>query len=728
MRCNREKIVDFFKGGASKPLSYKEMVQKLRVPREEKEGLKILLNELLAEGTIVKIRGGRYGVPSRMNLVMGELTCHPNGFGFVIPEEGGDDLFVNPRNMKGAMHRDKVVARVEKTKKDGKREGKIIRIVERHNDVIVGRLEKAKGFAVVVPSDEKILQNVIIPPKALKGARDGDIVEVEITRWPDEHRAPSGVIQEVVGHHDDPDVEIEVIVRKHGLSQAFPDRVNSAADQVARKVLAKEVEGRIDLRKRTVVTIDGETAKDFDDAVSIERVNKGYRLWVAIADVSHYVEAGSPLDREAFERGTSVYFPDRCIPMLPERLSNGICSLKPNVDRLAFTVEMEFDQDGAPRKSRLYESVLKSRHRLTYTEVKKILVDDDKVLKKRYAPILDDIATMDELARKLKARRGKAGSIDFDLPEPQIIIDIEGNIEDIVRSEQNRAHQLIEELMLAANRAVALKMEKVPFLYRIHDEPDSETVKDFLLFVHNFGYKLRKRAAGSSVFQELLEKAKGRPEERLVNHLLLRSMKQAIYSEENRGHFGLAFDHYTHFTSPIRRYPDLIVHRLLKKMLLKQYGKKEQARWSDLLPRIADQSSDRERLAMEAEREVVDLKKTQFMADKVGATFSGLISGVTGFGIFVELEEYFVEGLIHISNLKDDYYTFLEKEYALVGEGRGKRYRIGDPLEVEIIGVDMGKRQISMAPAEEASPRGTRTERPRSGGRKGRKRGTRGGK
>jgi ribonuclease R len=722
MNCNREAILELLKGEASRPISYGEIVQRLRIQKGEKRTLKSLLSDLLSEGSIVKIRGGRYGIPSRMNLVTGELSCHPKGFGFVLPEGEGEDLFINPRGMKGAMHRDRVVARVEQTKSDGRREGKVLRILERRQGVIVGKFEKGKGFAVVIPSDERVLQSVIITPRGAKGAQHGDIVEVEVTKWPDAFRSPSGRVREIVGRHDDPDVEIEIIVRKHGLSRTFPAEVVAAAEKTHKEVSQEDTSDRVDLRKRRFVTIDGERAKDFDDAVSVERIKKGYRLWVSIADVSHYVRSGSALDEEAYRRGTSVYLPDHCIPMLPEQLSNGICSLNPHVDRLAFTAEIDFDEEGNQLKSSFYESVIRSHARLTYNEVKSIIVDDDEAVKSRNRACVADLLLMDELATKLKARRGKEGSIDFDLPEPQVIIDINGRIEDIVRSEQNRAHQLIEDFMLAANRAVALRMEKVPFLYRVHDEPDGEKVKDFLAFVHNFGYKLKRREAGPHLFKELLEKAKGRPEERLINHLLLRSMKQAIYSEENRGHFGLAFDHYTHFTSPIRRYPDLIVHRLLKRMIGGKYGKSEQARWKSILPDIAEQSSLRERGAMEAERDVVDLKKAEFMRDKVGEQYDGLISGVTSFGLFVELKEYFVEGLIHISQLRDGYYTFVEKEHALIGEGRGKRFRIGDPVRVEITGVDMGKRQISMELTSEGSPSPDRGAQPRRDNRKEKRR------
>ncbi|MEE8184882.1 MAG: ribonuclease R, partial [Thermodesulfobacteriota bacterium] len=696
MKFNKEKILGFMKDKAYRPLSIKELMRRLGIPREERTGFKKSIKDMVVSGTLIRIRGGRYGPPSKMNLVTGELHCHPNGFGFVAPDNGEDDIFINPRNMKGAMHRDRVVARVERFKGDRKREGRIIRILERGQKRIVGRFERGRGFAVVAPSDERILQDIIIPPRNTRSAEDGHIVEVEITRWPAEHLAPSGRVIGILGNYDDPDVEIEVIVKKYGLPHRFPADVTAEAEEIPQMVLKREIKDRTDLRERKMVTIDGETAKDFDDAVSIEKTRGGYRLWVSIADVSHYVRENSMLDLEAFKRGTSIYFPDRCIPMLPEPLSNGICSLNPGVDRLAFTVEIDFDGNGVPLKSRFYESVINSKERLTYTTVKALLLNEDKKLRERFSNILEDLSIMNELCLKLKARRDEAGSIDFDLPEPQIIIDIEGKIEDIVRSERNIAHQIIEEFMLSVNRVVATHMATVPFLYRVHNEPDNESIQGFMEFAHNFGYSLKKKKDTSHLFQEILKKADGRPEERLINHVLLRSMKQARYSEENTGHFGLAFDNYTHFTSPIRRYPDLVVHRLLKRMAKGRYTTREKKRWEALLPDIANQNSKRERIAMEAEREIVDLKKVQFMKDKVGELYPGFISGVTSFGLFVELTEYFVEGLVHISGLMDDYYTFIEKEHSLVGEHTKKRYSIGDNVQVQIEGVDLGKRQITM--------------------------------
>ncbi|MBI3753069.1 MAG: ribonuclease R [Deltaproteobacteria bacterium] len=696
-------LLHFMQDKAYRPLSFKELTQEFQTPKKEKKQFKRLLSELMEEGHVIKIRGERYGIPAKMNLVVGELTCHAKGFGFVIPEDGGDDIFINPGNMKGAMHNDKVAARVEgRGRGDGKREGRIIRIIERAHKSIVGRFEKGKGFGIVVPSDEKILQEVIIPQKETRNAKPGEIVEAEITRWPAERMAPLGKIVAVLGEYDDPDVEIEVIVKKYGLPHRFPHPVVAEAKEISQEVLERDIAGRVDLRKRTTVTIDGETAKDFDDAVSIEKTGKGYKLWVSIADVAHYVREGSHLNTEAYQRGTSVYFPDRCIPMLPEALSNGICSLNPHVDRLTLTAEMDFDHEGNVLHSRFYESVINSCERLTYTKVKELLAGDGETPRRGIS--IGDLKIMEELCLKLQQRRTELGSIDFDLPEPQIIIDIEGKVEGIVKSERNIAHRIIEEFMLAANQAVArhIAQLKLPFLYRIHEEPDAESISEFKEFIGNFGYQLNNPHVGATyavaptALQQVLSQAEGKPEEKLINHILLRSMKQARYSEKNAGHFGLAFEYYTHFTSPIRRYPDLIVHRILKSVIKHQYQSKDKERWERSLPEIAGHTSNRERNAMEAEREIVDLKKCQFMMDKVGEVYNGIISGVTGFGFFVEIEEYFVEGLVHVANLKDDYYTFMEKEHSLVGERTKKRYRIGDRVKVFIANVDIGKRQIDM--------------------------------
>ncbi|HZX36214.1 MAG TPA: ribonuclease R [Thermodesulfobacteriota bacterium] len=693
-------LIEFLKTQAGKPLSFKELAVALGVARADNDAFKRVIRELLADGEIVKIRGDRYGLPSKMNLVTGVISCHQDGYGFVCPEGEGADVYVGRGKMKGAMHNDKVVVRVEGVKSGGKREGSIIRIVARANKTLVGkfRAPRSKGApASVSPSDEKITTSIMIPEGQSLGAKEGDIVEAEITAWPYGNEPAVGKILEVLGRADDPDVEIEVIAKKYRLPRRFPPEVALEAKNIPSEVLPSEIKGREDLRGRTVVTIDGETAKDFDDAVSIERTALGYKLFVSIADVSHYVKEGTDLDKEAYQRGTSVYFPDRCIPMLPERISNGIASLNPNVERLTMTAEIEFDENGAPVRTSFYESVIKSSERLTYTNVKKTLTKEDPSVSGRYAHIEQDLKTMEELALKLFKRRMEQGSIDFDLPEPQIIIDIEGRPVDIVKSERNVAHRIVEEFMLSANRAVAefFSSAKYPFVYRIHETPDAASVAEFKEFAAGLGLRLEEKTSPKS-FQRLLAAAADTPYEKLINHVLLRTMRQAVYSDKNLGHFGLAFEDYTHFTSPIRRYPDLVVHRLLKKALRKEYTAKERERLKASLPEITSHASARERNAMEAEREIVDLKKVQFMKDKAGEVLPGIVSGVTSFGFFVELKDYFVEGLVHVTSLKDDYYVFTEKKHMLVGEKTKRKFQVGMEVTVKITKVDMEKRRLDM--------------------------------
>lgn len=710
----RNIVLRFMEEASPGPLTLRELVHALGVPRADRDRFKRLVKSLVSEGLLIKTRGGRFGLPSRMNLVTGELVCHPDGYGFVVPEEGREegDVFIGNRKLSGAMHGDTVVARVEGSKRGGRREGAIIRITSRAHRTVVGRFELLRGFAVVIPSDERITNQIIVPLEESGGAPHGKIVSAEITRWPAKEMAATAKVIEVLGDPDDPDVEADVILRKYGLSNRFPAPVMHEVKSVPREVSPKDIRGRTDLRERNVFTIDGETARDFDDAVSIEKTDRGYRLWVSIADVSHYVKEGTEIDKEGYARSTSVYFPDRAIPMLPEALSNGICSLNPRVDRLTMTAEIEFDERGVPTGKRFYESVIRSVERMTYTDVRKLILDEDTALSSRYAHIVPDLKLMAALAEKLRERRAEKGSIDFDLPEPQIIIDIEGRVEDIIKSERNVAHRLIEECMLAANRAVAEEFSSrgLPFLYRVHEEPGEDSIADFKEFLSAFG--IRFSPEGPKSFQAVLEKVEGRPEEKLVNHVLLRSMKQAVYSEENAGHFGLAFDDYTHFTSPIRRYPDLIVHRLLKLLLRKKYGVEARERMEAYLPTAAGHTSARERKAMEAEREIADLKKCQFMKDKVNEVYEGLISGVTSFGFFVELKDWFVEGLVHVSMLADDYYIHDEKRHALVGERTKRAFRLGDEVVVKVAAVDLERRRIELVLNE---------DRPARAGRKGRR-------
>lgn len=713
MPDDREKILELMKEQAYRPLALDELAEALGVSEERKPELAVIVDEMLSDGFIIRTRRGRLGLAAKMNLVVGVLTCHPDGFGFVCPTEG-DDVFIAPRRFDGAMHGDSVVARVESVRR-GKKEGAIIRILKRAHKNIVGRFALAKGFGAVIPAHERILDRIMIPIEDSLGAGDGQVVFAEIVKWPEKNAAGIGRIIEVLGSPESPDVEAEVILRKYGLPSRFPGSVLDETASIAMTVSEADIAGRVDLRNNKTVTIDGETARDFDDAVSIDRLPDGYRLRVSIADVSHYVKEGTRLDAEAYARGTSVYFPDRCVPMLPEALSNGLCSLNPDVDRLTLTAEMTFDGRGNVIGKKLYESVIKSCERLTYTKVKNLLAGDDLVLAGRYAGVLSDVKLMGELAALLSERRTEAGSIDFDLPEPQIIIDIEGRVEDIVRSERNAAHRLVEEFMLAANKAVAQEFVKrqLPFLYRIHAEPKAESIEEFAEFAAGFGIEF-KPGGGPKAFQKVLAQAAGTTEERLINHVLLRSMKQAVYSAENIGHFGLAFDDYTHFTSPIRRYPDLVVHRLLRLLFTDRYTKREQERMAALLPAIAVHTSARERKAMEAEREVVDLKKAQFMLDKVGMVFEGFISGVTSFGLFVEMKEYFVEGLVHISALLDDYYIFDEKRHCLMGEHTKRKFSLGDEVTVRITRVDIERRKIDL---ELEGETGKRPRREKTGGR-----------
>lgn len=693
-----EEIIEVVTNRSGHPLELKEIAALLGVKGAERRDLKRLLHELVERGEIVRVRGDRYGPPQKMNLKPGTLLCHPDGYGFVRLDEGGDDLFVGPRGMGSALHGDRVVARIEGRRGIGRKEARVIRVVERKTTRVVGRFERQRRQGYVVPSDRRILLDIFIPPSESGGAKNGQIVAADITRYPSEMRNPEGRIVKVIGWGDEPGVDVETIIEEHNLSIAFAADVLAEAARIPTEVNAEACAGREDLRDLPTVTIDGETAKDFDDAVSIARdTTERIRLWVHIADVSHYVTEQSSLDREACNRGTSVYFPDRAIPMLPERLSNGICSLNPHVDRLTVTCEMLFDREGNRLDYRLYNSVIKSDERMTYTAVREILVDKDPDRRDRYRVLLDDFALMEELCGRLNAMRRKRGSIDFDLPEPEIILDIQGRTTAIIESERNLAHRIIEECMLAANETVAEHISRLesPMIYRVHEPPSPEKVADFQEFAAHFGLGFAGLGKITpSAFCAVIEKVAGRPEEKLINEVLLRSMKQAFYSTANVGHFGLAAPCYTHFTSPIRRYPDLIVHRILKETLKGRLSDKRKERLAAILPETARHSSERERVAMEAEREVVSLKKAQFMSDKAGQEFAGFVSGVTAFGLFVRLADIFVEGMVHVSSLRDDFYTFEEKRHRLAGERTGKTYTLGDAVQVRVEKVDLERRRV----------------------------------
>jgi ribonuclease R len=677
-----------------RPLLLREILRRLDLQKEQRQKAREYLRDLAEEGKVVRIRGNRYGLPSKMSLIVGRIKTHPDGYGFVIPEvEGEEDIFIGPRNLKEAMHGDRVVARIESIRRKGK-EGRVIRILERKMRKVVGKFMRAKNYSYIIPEDERILQEVFIPEGETKRARPNQIVVAEITRYPTERARPEGKVTHILGYPDDPEIEPQIIIHKYDLPHRFTSITLKEAQNLPPTPSSHEYRERIDLRQIPTFTIDGENAKDFDDAVSIERERDGeMRLYVSISDVSHYVKEGTALDEEAYLRGTSVYFPDRAIPMFPAELSNEICCLHPKLDRLTLTAELRFDGNGERKGVRFYPSLIRSDERLTYTLVRKILVDGDPELKKRFEHLLPSLELMADLCKELRRRRMERGAIDFDLPEPEVILNLQGETEDIVRAERNLAHQIIEEFMIAANEAVAHFMEErsLPFIYRIHEPPKKEAIDEFRRFISHLGYKLRKESDHSpKEFQRILSDVKGRPEERVVNEILLRSMKWAKYSSKNLEHFGLASEGYTHFTSPIRRYPDLIVHRLLKRVLSKQEVKISE----EVLANKAEHLSEKERVAMEAEREILDRYRVRFVKDKIGEEFEGVISGVMAFGFFVELKDIFVEGLVRVTSLHDDYYQYHEKKYSLVGERTHKAFRIGDEVRVRVDRVDVERRHI----------------------------------
>jgi ribonuclease R len=693
------------------PATARELMQLLRVPREERAAFKRQLKSMVVSGDLLQIRGNRFGLPDKMDLIVGRLTTNPGGFGFVVPEHGDAsdgsraDIYIAAANLTEAMHGDRVVARIERRTEKGA-EGRIIKILERSQTSIVGRFElDAAGPGYVVPFDRRVLTDVHVPTGQWSSAEAGDMVVVEITRWPSAARGPVGRVIDVLGRIDEPGVDTQIIIRKFNIPDAHGEESIEEARRLGAVVKERDIKGRTDFRQITTVTIDGEHARDFDDAITIERLPNGnYRLGVHIADVSHYVKEGSALDEEAYQRGTSVYFTERAVHMFPAELATGLCSLNPHVDRLVQSCLMEIDRRGHVVRYEIHDGVINSAARMTYTAVNAILTERDEATMREYAPLLTMFEAMHELFEILNQRRRRRGSIDFDLPEAEVILSELGHIEDIVASERNVAHRLIEEFMLLANETVAahLVSSDTPSLHRVHEAPDVKKVEDFEAFITTLGYSLA--ATGRTVtpkqFQKLIDRIRGTPEERPIAALMLRTMQKARYDAVSLGHFGLATEHYTHFTSPIRRYPDLIVHRMLRES---RHGAMTAARREELvdeLPEAAKHTSEMERRADDAERELLQWKKVRFMADKVGDEYEGFITGVAPFGLFVELSEHYVEGLVHVSSMADDYYRFVEQQHFMRGENTKKVYRLGDRVDVQVVRVDMERRQIDLGLVE----------------------------
>jgi ribonuclease R len=688
----------------------KEIARRLEVGDDSVRKLKSAVKELVETGELVRTRGNRFGAPEHMNLIVGVLIGHRDGYGFVrpLPRPGQvnlPDIYVSGRDVGGAMHGDKVVVRVAGRLTSQRVRGQIIRVLEHANRTVVGFYEKGRHFGFVIPVDDRISQHIYVDRTDSPDVEPGQVVVTEITEYPSHERNPEGRIVDVLGWRGDAGLDTEMLIRKHGLKAEFPPKVLEESEKLPDTIPDAELRARTDLRALPMVTIDPVDAKDFDDAVSIEMSERGnYLLGVHIADVSYYVTPGDAFDDEGYERGTSIYLEDRVLPMLPERLSNNLCSLRENEDRLAFSVKMEIDPKGKFVRSEIFDSVIRVRHRMTYDDVFALLQGDGE-LSGKYADFVEDLRTLNQLAQTLRARRMARGSLDFNFPEARAIFDNEGEVIDIVLQKHTIAHELIEECMLTANETVAryVTAAKVPMMYRIHAQPDPEKMGAFREFIASLGYRLsEKDSLTPRGLQRISREAKGHSEENLINYLMLRSLKEALYSSENAGHFGLACDCYTHFTSPIRRYPDLVVHRILR-TLQKGGAKQVEMEHAEHLERTAEHCSLRERMAMEAERESLETKQLMFMSDKVGDDFAGRITGVQAYGLFIELTDFLAEGLVHVSTLEDDYYSFEEEKHCLLGKNTGKSFRLGDEVRVQVVRVDIEKRQMDFILVEDAA-------------------------
>lgn len=694
LKERKERILAYMESEGYVPIKRRDMRAMLSVPQEDREKFENLINELIAEGRVFETKKGKLASPKDLQMATGTFIGHARGFGFVTPDAGGEDIFIPASETMGAMQKDRVLYKVlHKAEKGKKADGVIVRILERGQQRIVGTFEAgSKGYGFVVADDKKIAKDIFISRENTKGAVTGHKVVVEITDYGEDRRNPEGKVIEILGHINDPGVDILSVIRRYELAVEFPEEVYAEIEHLGIEVAEADKKGREDLRDLLTITIDGADAKDLDDAVSLKRLGNGnFELGVHIADVSHYVRENTALDKEAYARGTSVYLVDRVIPMLPHKLSNGICSLNPHVDRLALSCLMEVNGRGEVVSHRILESVINSDYRMTYTAVREILEDGAPALLEQYAEILPMLEDMEELRQILGEKRRKRGSVNFDLPESKIILDENGKPIDIKPYEKSIATNMIEEFMLVCNETIAENSfwQEMPFMYRSHQEPDEDKLEKMEQFLRGFGYYLRKKDGEihPRELQKVLQKAEETDEERIITRMVLRSMMQARYTAENGGHFGLAAKYYCHFTSPIRRYPDLEIHRMIKKMLHGELDEKASAYYRRKMPDWAKHCSKQERVAEDAERDTDALKKVEFMEDKVGQIYEGIISGVTNWGIYVELPNT-IEGMVALSQMDDDYYEFDEKKMLVFGKRTKKSYRLGDKVVVSVAKVD----------------------------------------
>ncbi len=708
MPVSRKFVLEYLHSSAHRPLLLEELARRLAVPPADRRTFRRLIREMIQTGELVKSKGHRYGLPNKMNLVEGHLQVHPDGFAFLIPEERGKtEVYISPQHLNRAMDGDKVAVRIERVRRSQKTSGRVIQILKHAHQQVVGRYEQGSPFDYVVPWHPNITQDIFIPSGSHK-AKPGQMVVAEITSYPTIQRNPEGKIIEILGNPEDVGIDEEIIIRHYQLPRTFPPDVLAEAENISESIPPHEVKKRLDLRNLRLFTIDGKTAKDFDDAVSIENLTTGnFRLGVHIADVSYYVKPGTRLDEEAYLRGNSVYFTDRALPMLPPVLSNGICSLNPQEDRLSMSVLLEFDSAANLINFEITDSIIRSCQRFTYNQVKQILLDKEPLLRQNYKEMVPALELMQKLAQSLKARRIKRGSLDFDLPEPEVILDLDGVTQGIIKRERNLSHEIIEEFMLAANEVVAgyLAQELMPLIYRIHEEPDEIKLKEFIEHISQLGYSFPiKKQIMQQQLQQILTKFKGAPQEQLIAMLLLRTLKLARYSSDNLGHFALATPCYTHFTSPIRRYPDLIIHRLLREVKQKGHPKALRCeKLAEYLPQAAEHCSYTERQAESAERDIIKIKRVKFMSDKLGEEFEGIISRITSYGLYVELIDFYVAGLIHISSLTDDYYHFNQKQSSLLGKRTKRRFCLGERVRVRVDKVDVERRFVDFSLLEKIS-------------------------